>query len=91
MQKILFDLYYGDINPCEGILPNEEEYRKAADQAAAIEAALLSSLDEVSQELYRQLTFAIITRDSIEDAYTYADGFRTGANIMLACIAQENA
>ena len=90
MQKILHELYYGNIPLCEGTLPNEDEYRKAANQIISIEAALLSNLDEISQELYRQLTFAKITCDSIDNAYTYADGFRTGAQIMLACISQED-
>jgi len=89
MQKILFGLYYGNINPYEGILPKEEEYRKAADQVVAMESELMSRLDDAGQELYRQLTFALITRDNIEDAYTYAIGFRTNAHIILACITQE--
>ena len=70
MQKILFEFYYGNINPCEGTFPKEDEYRKAADQAVSIESELMAKLDDEGQELYRQLTFALITRDSIEDAYT---------------------
>jgi len=91
MHKILKELYYGNIHPCDGILPKEEEYRKAIKQALSIEAALLSTLDATGHELYNQLEFANAACDSIESAYIYADGFRTGANIMLACVVQEDA
>ncbi len=86
MRKILFELYHGNIRPCEGTYPKEPEYRKAAEQVCSIESTLLAQLDEFGQELYRQLNFALIARDSIEYAYIYADGFRTGANIMLSCL-----
>ena len=90
MRKILFELYYGNIRPSEGTFPKDEEYRTASNQVVSIEAALLSNLDEVSQELYRQLTFAQIACDSIENAYAYADGFRTGVSIMLDCVSHED-
>jgi len=77
MRKILEELYYGNIRPCEGEFPKEEEYRVATNQVVAIESALMERLDDVSQELYRQLTFALIACDSLEAARIYADGFRT--------------
>ena len=90
MRNILEELYYGNIRPGEATFSKGEEYRKAANQIVSIEAALMSSLDEVGQELYRQLTFAQIACGSIENAQIYADGFRTGAKIILACISQED-
>ena len=90
MQNILHELYYGNVRLCEGKVPKEEEYRKAADKVVAIESALMSKFDDTEQELYRQLTFALITLGSIENAYIYADGFRTGARIMLECMSQKD-
>jgi len=88
MKKILFELYHGNIRPAEGTSLKEEEYQKAINQVCLIETALMSLLDETGQELYNQLNLALIARDNIEYAYIYADGFRTGANIMLACLLE---
>lgn len=85
MQKILFDFYNGHIHPSEGTYPKGEEYKKAVKQVCSLENSLLSQLDEVGKELYRQLTSAIAARDNIEAAQIFADTFRLGANIILAC------
>ena len=90
MKNILFELYYGNLDPCEDTYPKEKEYRKAAKQVTSLEADLLLKLDDTGQELYQQLTYALIARRSIEDAYTFANGFRIGANIMLACMLQND-
>jgi len=90
MQNILHELYHGNISPWEREVPKEEEYRKTADQLVAIESILISKFDDADKELYRQLTSALIALASFDYASIYADGFRTGANIMLACLSQED-
>jgi|GEM_PF-537587 len=90
MRNILFEFYYGNIRPVEDLfLDNNEEYQKAANQASSIEEAFLSTLDDNSRNLYCQLEIALAKQDSIEVAHIYVDGFRTGANIMLACVSRE--
>ena len=91
MRCILRELYYGNIQPDEGMLQEDENYQKAVSQACSIESAFLSTLDDAGRELYYQLELANARQDSIESAYIYADGFRTGAKIMLACLSQEDA
>jgi len=91
MRNILHELYYGNLRPGEGVLQEEPEYREAANQAYSILSAFLENLDDDSRKLYNQVEIAISARDSIEYAYVYIDGFRTGARIMLACMSQKEA
>ena len=88
MRNILMELYYGNIRTDEDLLLCGQEYRKAAERACSAESALLSTLDDAGHELYMQLEIASAAQDSIEFARIYADGFRTGVNIMLACLSR---
>ena len=88
MHNILSELYHGNITPSESAYIKGKDYKKAARQVCDIEESLLSQLDDGGKELYSQLPFAIIERDSIENAQIFTDAFRLGANIMLACFCR---
>ncbi|MCL2673980.1 MAG: hypothetical protein FWE92_01460 [Defluviitaleaceae bacterium] len=87
MQNILKELYYCNLHQDEDMLLNDEEYQQAVNQSRAIETAFLSTLDDAGLELYYRLEIANAKQDSIESAYIYINGFRTGAKIMLACLS----
>jgi len=90
MRNILFELYYGNIRSDDGMLLKDEAYQQAASQARIVESAFLATLDDSSLKLYYQLEIANSKQDSIESAYIYANGFRTGVNLLLACIYQKD-
>ena len=90
MQSVLKELYYGNLRPGEGVCKEEAQYREAANRAYSLLSAFLENLDDDSRKLYNQVEIALAARDSIEYAYIYTDGFRTGARIMLECIARKD-
>jgi len=89
VQDILKELYCGNLRPGEDVLQKEPEYRETANRAYSILSVFLANLDDDSRRLYNQPEVALAARDSIEYAYVYTDGFRTGARIMLACLLQK--
>lgn len=88
MKNIIFELYNGNIRPCEGTYPKDSRYKQAAKNACDLENELLSKLNDEEKELYNQLSLANIARNSYEDLETFAYAFHLGARIIMSCLLE---
>jgi len=88
MSCILYELFYGKINPFERRIEQTPEYDTATQALISLENELLSTFDDGQKELYKQLTFALSAVQTIENAQLYKEAFKLGAKITLECFSK---
>ena len=86
MRKILEDLYYGNITPCEQQMVHGSELKRAVDRTAKCEEQLLALLNEESQHILLRLTRSQHEINSITATENFILGFRLGVRLMAECM-----
>mgnify|MGYP001045446867 CR=1 FL=1 len=85
MRKILKDLYYGNITPCEQQMVHGSELKRAVDRTAKCED-VLALLDEESQHILIRLTRSQQEINSITATKNFILGLRLGVRLKAECM-----
>lgn len=83
MDKILEELWYGNIEPTEYNTSACKEYRKQLHLIAQNEDTLLESLTEDQKKLFFRYTDCVREHQATTDCLLFQSSFKLGARIML--------
>ena len=86
MRKILEDLYYGNITPCEQQMIPGSELKRAVDRVAKCEEELAELLDEERRHMLTKLVRSQHEINSITATENFILGFRLGIRLMAECM-----
>ncbi|MCL2695901.1 MAG: hypothetical protein FWE69_06205 [Clostridiales bacterium] len=89
MNNILEDLYFGNINPNENTWTRDSEYLQFGKVSVEAERALADRLEGETKKQFDRFVDATGHMHAIEASLRFAEGFRLGAKIMLAVLAEE--
>ena len=91
MKRILEDLYHGNLTVSGQTFQRGTKYARALAKVAETEEAMGRKLAPEDQPLLAEYAMANagLTNVSLEEAYI--EGFRTGAQIMLAVLEEDEA
>ena len=82
MRKILEDLYYGNITPCDQQMAPDSEMKRAVDRVSKCEEQLTELLNEEGRHILTRLT-----RSQQEiDSSTALENFILGVRLMAECM-----
>ena len=82
MRKILEDLYYGNITPCDQQMAPDSEMKRAVDRVSKCEEQLTELLNEEGRHILTRLT-----RSQQEiDSRTALENFILGVRLMAECM-----
>jgi len=90
MRKILEDLYFGNIVPCEKRMTANSELRCLVKHIADCESQLTEQLNEEERKLLNVLINAQQEIDSITVKENFVLGFRLGVRLMAECMDEED-
>ena len=82
-EKILSELYHGNLNPVAKSVVQGSAYQKAMHQLSDIEEKLMARLDEEQQKLLQDFISAQGELNYISGEERFTDGFRMGSRMML--------
>lgn len=82
-EKILSDLYHGNINPVAKSVVQGSAYQKAMHQLNDLEEKLMAQLDEEQQKLLQDFMSVQGELNYISGEERFTDGFRMGARMIL--------
>ena len=86
MKKVLEQLYYGHINPCEDILPSNEDYREVAKAAGILEDKFMEKLSDEEKKEYINMTDERNAVFAMDIAENFVEGFKLGARVVIECL-----
>lgn len=89
MRQILKDLYFGNINPNERGYYRGSAYGKAIRELTECEEALRGQLGDPQKELLDGLISAQSEVNDIAYVEDFVAGFRLGARLMMAVLADD--
>ncbi len=82
-EKILSELYRGNLNPVAKKVVPGSEYQKCQHEAANLEEEILAVLDEQGKEKFQAFLASQGSLNYISGEERFTDGFRMGAKMML--------
>ena len=82
-EKILSELYHGNINPVAKSVVQGSAYQKAMHQLSDIEERLMAQLDAEQKKLLQDFVSAQGNLNLISGEERFTDGFRMGSRMML--------
>ena len=88
-EKILSELYKGNIRPAEKEIVPNSEYRKAQLAIFDLAEELDSRLGEEEKKMLDGIMTAWGNLNAMTSEEFYTDGFRTGAKIILAILEKD--
>ena len=91
MRDILEELYDGKIHPWEDKAPQDEEYQKILHRVFELETQLEEHLWSEGQEIYEQYADEQAKLMDAWEKKRFSQGFRLGAQIMLAILSNNQA
>ena len=86
MRKILEDLYYGNITPCDQQMAPDSEMKRAVDRVSKCEEQLTELLNEEGRRILTRLTRSQQEIDSRTALENFILGFRLGIKLMAECM-----
>ena len=86
MRKILEDLYYGNITPCDQQMAPDSEMKRAVDRVSKCEEQLTELLNEEGRHILTRLTRSQQEIDSRTVLENFILGFRLGIKLMAECM-----
>ncbi len=89
-EKLIRELYHGNIQPNAKMIVNGSEYQKAQFMFSETIDKLEKSLNEQEKVLLEQLTDSFNTLNCIGSEENFVDGFKTGARIMLEIFEKDD-
>ena len=84
--KVIEDLFYGNISPCEKTLTRGSEYSRLLQLAVKNEEKLHSILSPQQREQLEKLKDCIIDMNNISEKEAFVDGFRLGMQLMAESV-----
>ncbi|MFR2804986.1 MAG: DUF6809 family protein [Faecalispora jeddahensis] len=82
-EKILSELYHGNINPVAKSVVQGSSYQKAMHKISTLEEKLMSQLDKEQQKLLQDFISVQGELNYISGEERFTDGFRMGAKLIL--------
>lgn len=89
-EKILSELYHGNINPVAKSVVQGSAYQKAMHQLSDMEEKLMAQLDAEQQKLLQDFVSAQGELNYISGEERFTDGFRMGAKFMLEIFEKDD-
>ena len=86
MRKILEDLYYGNITPCDQQMAPDSEMKQAVDRVSKCEEQLTELLNEEGRHILTRLTRSQQEINSSTALENFILGFRLGVRLMAECM-----
>ena len=86
MRKILEDLYYGNITPCDQQMAPDSEMKRAVDRVSKCEEQLTELLNEEGRHILTRLTRSQQEIDSSTALENFILGVRLGVRLMAECM-----
>lgn len=90
MRKILEDLYFGNIIPCDKRMAANSELRRLVKRASDCEAQLTEQLNAEEQRLLNTLINAQHEVDRITALENFILGFRLGVRLIAECMDEDD-
>lgn len=84
--KVIENLFYGNISPCEKTLTRGNEYSRLLQLAVKNEEKLHSILSPQQREQLEKLKDCIIDMNNISEKEAFVDGFRLGVQLIAESI-----
>ena len=84
MDKILEELWYGNIDPMEAIGNDDPQYKELMALMARNREKIVAKLDEEMQEVLETYDDNIREMDAIAEKEAFAYGFRLGVRLAVA-------
>lgn len=82
-EKILSELYHGNLNPVAKSVVQDSEYQKAMQKISDLEEKLMKQLDDEQQKLLQEFISEQMKLNTISGEERFTDGFRMGAKMIL--------
>lgn len=82
-EKILSELYHGNLNPVAKSVVQGSEYQKAMQKVSILEERLTEQLDDEQQKLLQEYISEQMKLNTISGEERFTDGFRMGAKMIL--------
>ena len=89
MGKVLNDLYFGGIAPCEDQAGGSSEMRQAKRNAEHFEDQLRERFSQEQQETFEKLLRTHREVQNMVAQENYIQGFRMGVRLIMECMDQE--
>ncbi len=86
--KILEELWYGNLEPCEYDADASKEYKEVLRLISKNEEKLQATLSEEQKELFSRYTDAVREYQSMAECLLFQNSFALGARIMLAVLQE---
>lgn len=90
MEKVLKDLYNGEIYPAEQYQLATPEYKAAQKKQLLLYEAFLEKLDKPLVREFEHILDAQLDTLSLELSAMFIDGFRLGAKMMIEVLKDED-
>ncbi|HCA30931.1 MAG TPA: hypothetical protein DEP23_15935 [Ruminococcaceae bacterium] len=89
-EKILSELYHGNINPVAKSVVQGSAYQKAMYQISSLEEKMMAQLDAEQRKLLQDFVSAQGELNYISGEERFIDGFRMGARMMLEIFEKDD-
>lgn len=89
-EKILSELYHGNINPVAKSIVQGSAYQKVMHRLSDLEEKLVAQLDEEQKKLLEDFIAAQGELNYISGEERFTDGFRMGARMILEIFEKED-
>ena len=89
-EKILSELYYGNLNPVAKSVVQGSAYQKAMHQLSDMEENLMVQLDAEQKKLLQDFVSVQGEMSYISSEERFTDGFRMGAKFMLEIFEKDD-
>ncbi|MNW50401.1 hypothetical protein D3C74_278540 [compost metagenome] len=83
MKKIIEEIYYGNLNPEEHIVPTNPDYRPLNRKISELKNEAKKRLTKSDFEIVEQIFDLIGESNSMHTSTTFVQGFRLGALVMI--------
>ena len=89
MDKILEELWYGNIDPMEAVGSGGPQYKELMELMARNREKIAAKLDEDMQEVLETYDDNIREMDAIAEKESFAYGFRLGVKLAVAALKDD--
>lgn len=86
--SIIYDLYFGNIAPCNLFAKKDSEYQQLSNETTKLEDSFLKTLNDNEKSLYGQIWECRGQQEGIIAEDLFPEGFRLGARLMLEILTK---
>jgi len=88
-EKILSELYQGNLNPVAKSVVQGSDYQKAMQKISALEEKLMEQLNDEQRKLLQEYISEQMKLNTISGEERFTDGFRMGAKMILEILEKD--